>query len=314
MVTGQSPAEGQGTPHISAAVGDRLGQLFKIQSAPAFASCSLQNSTMAVTDIRSQDPVLGVSDPVPREDAYLLCFLVADMRDHQVWEDGHPFPRRTVRAGEFILRDLKRGQAALIDQPHHSIHVYIPRQALDGLADNEGASRIEELAYRPGEPLCDPIVRSLAACLQPAFAKPEQANLLFLDHILLAMGAHVAVTFGNLKRRDKPLSGGLAAWQERRAKEVMRAHLGGDIGLEYVARECQLSVSQFSRAFKTTTGVAPHRWLIQLRVEAAKQCLSDPKIRLAEVALVCGFADQSHLTRVFARYTGVTPAAWRRAR
>lgn len=313
MVNGQSIANKPGTEQHSGGFGERLGALFQIRSAPSFSSCNLKTGTMAVTDIRSDDPVFGVSDPVPREDAYLLCFFVADMHEHQVWEDGRPFPRRTVKAGEFILRDLKRGQAALIDQPHHSMHVYMPRRALDGIADEAGASPIHELVYRPGEPFADTILRNLAACLRLAFEKPEQANLLFLDYILLAMGAQVAATFGDAQRREKPPMGGLAAWQERRAKEVMRAHLGGDISLADVARQCGLSVSQFARAFKTTTGVAPHRWLIQLRVEAAKQHLADPSMRLAEIALCCGFADQSHLTRVFSRYTGITPAAWRRA-
>lgn len=83
--------------------------------------------------------------------------------------------------------------------------------------------------------------------------------------------------------------------------------------LKDVARECRLSVSHFSRAFRRTTGVAPHNWLLTHRVDVAKETLRNTQLSLSEVALVCGFADQSHLTRVFTSMVGVSPGAWRRA-
>lgn len=298
---------------VSGAIGQRLGQLFHMESAPAFVSTGLRAGELAVTDIRSDDPVLGVTDTVPEEDAYLLCLLEREMYQHQIWENGRPLARRTVRVGEFLLRDLKRGQAALIDRPHHSMHFYIPRSALNGFADDAGAPRIGELNHTPGVPICDPIALHLAACFRPALANPDQANRLFLEHALLAMGIHVATTYGGMTQRVRPPNGGLARWQERRAQEMLRAGLRGDISLADIARECGLSVSQFSRAFRESTGSAPHRWLIQQRVEVAKTKLADPTQSLASIALSCGFADQSHLTRVFSRYTGATPAAWRRS-
>jgi AraC family transcriptional regulator len=60
-------------------------------------------------------------------------------------------------------------------------------------------------------------------------------------------------------------------------------------------------------------GVAPHNWLLARRVEVAKERLRDDRLSLLDVALACGFADQSHLTRVFTRVVGVSPGAWRRA-
>jgi AraC family transcriptional regulator len=85
------------------------------------------------------------------------------------------------------------------------------------------------------------------------------------------------------------------------------------VPLKEVARECRLSVSHFSRAFRRSMGAAPHNWLLTRRVEAAKDKLRDDRLSLSDVALACGFADQSHLTRVFTRMVGVSPGAWRRA-
>jgi transcriptional regulator GlxA family with amidase domain len=79
-----------------------------------------------------------------------------------------------------------------------------------------------------------------------------------------------------------------------------------------LARACNLSPGHFTRAFKQTTGQPPHRWLMERRIEKAKQLLTDTTLSLAEIAMACGFADQSHFTRVFSRTTHASPGAWRR--
>jgi AraC-like DNA-binding protein len=116
-----------------------------------------------------------------------------------------------------------------------------------------------------------------------------------------------------MRALPRPVRGGLAPWQVKRAKEILCANLDGRVALKEVARECRLSVSHFSRAFRRSMGVAPHNWLLTRRVELAKEQLRGGRLSLLDVALACGFADQSHLTRVFTRMVGVSPGAWRRA-
>jgi AraC-like DNA-binding protein len=108
--------------------------------------------------------------------------------------------------------------------------------------------------------------------------------------------------------------GGLAPWQAHRAKALMDTNLGAKLPLSQLAEECGLSTRHFARAFRQTTGVPPHRWLLGRRVDRAKDLLRDPALSLAEVALACGFADQSHFTRMFTTVVGVTPGLWRRMR
>jgi AraC-like DNA-binding protein len=302
-----------GDPHVdSGAVGQRLGDLFNIENAPAFVIRRAGMWHMAVTEIRSDNPVMGVIDPVPIEDAFLLGLMFRDQEDHEVWEDGRPCPRHSIAAHQFHLRDLNRAQAALIDQPFHSLQFYLPRESLDEISNDTEARRISELRYRPGVPMSDQVVSSLGSCLRVAFERPEQANGLFIEHVTLALAIHICQTYGGLAPGPRALKGGLAAWQERRAKEMLSARLSGEESLAEIAKECALSVRQFSRAFKETTGVAPHQWLLRRRVEVAQAILRSPHISLAEAALMCGFADQSHLTRVFSRLVGITPGAWRR--
>ncbi|RWR27648.1 AraC family transcriptional regulator [Sinirhodobacter populi] len=94
-------------------------------------------------------------------------------------------------------------------------------------------------------------------------------------------------------------------------------HLEGNLHRRVPAAELAeaagLSESWFAHAFKRTTRETPLQWQMRRRIERAQQALSDPKTSVAEVAAMTGFADQSHLTRVFRTYTGSTPAVWRRS-
>ena len=112
---------------------------------------------------------------------------------------------------------------------------------------------------------------------------------------------------------SRPVRGGLAPWQERRAKEILRANLVGGVPVKELARECRLSMSHFSRAFHRSVGVAPHNWLNEHRIVLSKEKLRDERLSLTDVAFECGFCDQSHLSREFKRTVGVSPGAWRRA-
>jgi AraC-like DNA-binding protein len=116
-----------------------------------------------------------------------------------------------------------------------------------------------------------------------------------------------------LREKVSIARGGLAPWQARRAKELMNANLNGKLPLSQLAEQCGLSVRHFARAFRQSTGVPPHRWLLSRRIERAKELLHDPALALAEVALACGFADQSHFTRMFTTVVGLSPGLWRRA-
>lgn len=107
-------------------------------------------------------------------------------------------------------------------------------------------------------------------------------------------------------------AGTLARWQERRAKELIAANLTDNVTLADLAEACELSIRHFTRAFRGSTGTSPHAWLLHLRVEKAKQLLTSSRRMLADIALDCGFADQSHMTRAFQRSVGVPPGAWRR--
>ena len=112
----------------------------------------------------------------------------------------------------------------------------------------------------------------------------------------------------------KPVARGLAAWQLNLTLQLLLGDLASDFPLALLASQCGLSRSHFSKAFKISMGLPPHRWLMRHRIARAQAALARSDESIAEIAVSCGFADQSHLTRVFHAVVGASPAAWRRRR
>jgi AraC family transcriptional regulator len=158
----------------------------------------------------------------------------------------------------------------------------------------------------------DPVVHHLGICLHTARSRPLEMSSVCADHIASALAAYLKQAHNVVSLPPPAARGGLAPWQLRRAKEMLISRLGEPISLAELARACKLSPSHFARAFRHATGQPPHRWLMEQRIEKAKQLLVDTTLSLAQIALTCGFADQSHFTRVFAQLAQSSPGQWRR--
>jgi AraC family transcriptional regulator len=138
-----------------------------------------------------------------------------------------------------------------------------------------------------------------------------EAQPIFVEYMALAFHAHVVHTYGGVPE-GRSNYGGLAPWQMRRVVEVVEANPGANHTISMLAQGCDLSSSHFARAFKETTGLAPHQWLTRQRIEHARRLLAQTSMELSEIALACGFVDQSHFSRVFARQEKRSPGRWRR--
>jgi len=296
----------------ASAFGAKLGQPLNLKDAPSLITRSLRSAELAVVETRDDNPVPGLCGALPADDAYLVSLKFRDYPDCECWERGRCVIKAHIRGGATYLYDLKRDPRYVIDKPFHSLFFYLPRSALDDIAKQSGAQRIGELAYEPGIGHDDGVVRHLGASLLDALHRPSEANQLFIDHMMLALSAHVAQTYGGLKRNTELGRGGLAPWQMKRACERLESDLGGSLSLQQIAAEFDLSVSHFSRAFRMSTGLPPHQWLLRQRVKAAKQLLTVRDLSLSEIAISAGFANQSHFTRVFSSVVGVSPGVWRR--
>jgi len=220
-------------------------------------------------------------------------------------------PISDCRAGDALFYDLNAVDRANMSTPFHSLHFYLSRGFLTELAADLRVPRIE--GFRPGrdELVRDPFIWRMGRSVRPALAAPFEANQLYASHVMLSLGIYCCATYGGMHTpRTGP--GGLSTWQQRVAKELIEAHIDGTLALSRIAESCGLSTSHFAHAFKVSVGMAPHKWLLHRRVERAKHLLTRP-VSLTDIALECGFADQSHSTRVFRAATGQSPGAWKRS-
>ena len=296
-------------------VSDSYGEAFgKRLNAKAswFISRPFPNSTIAVTELRYEDPQFILSTSPVAEDAFLLGVHLELFERYRYWENDKAAPVSTLRPGETIVYGVERKPTFHMNSRFHSVHFYLHRKALHAIADEAEAPYLDGLRYKPAVSHVDPFLLGVTQRLLPLFRSPESASPILLDHLMLAVGHHVAAAYGGMLPRSRPVNGGLSLSQEKRVKELLAANLSGNLRIADLARECGLSASQFSRAFRRSVGMPPHRWLVQQRIELAKMLLRAPGPSLAEVALISGFSDQSHLTRCFSAWTGMSPGLWRR--
>lgn len=300
----------QASPAAMGLYGPNFGKKFGAEDAPFIRT--LQAGEVAVTELRVTQPPCRLSDPMPRVDAYTVCLMLHEIPNNAYWEDGRQVSAISLRVGESTIQDLQRQPLAMMDKRIHSLIWYLPRSTLNAVADQANVPRIGDLHYKPGVGTFDKTIEHIGLTLLPALQTPERVNRLFSDYVMLAFAVHTAQTYGGMQTVVKQVKGGLAPWQERRAKELIAADLAGAMPLQEVAEACGLSVSQFSRAFRKSTGLPPHAWLLDARIETAKVMLRKREIPLPVIALSCGFADRSHFTRVFTRHVGVSPGLWRK--
>ncbi|MBR0690115.1 helix-turn-helix transcriptional regulator [Bradyrhizobium manausense] len=294
------------------AFGERVRQQLRLKDAPpSLVTRSLRGIDLSVTETQDDNPAEGRSGSMADE-AYLVSLKLHNYPDCELWDHGKCVMKADVRAGTTYLYDLRSDPGFIIDKPFHSMQFYLPRSALDGIVRESRLPPVGDLACQFGFGHDDKVMRHIGACLLEALTRPGEANQLFIDHMMLAFAAHIAQTYGGLQSAAASVRGGLAPWQVKRACERLDANLGGTLALQQIAAEFDLSVSHFSRAFRVSTGLPPHQWLLRQRVKVAQQLMTVRDLPLSEIAISVGFANQSHFTKVFSAQVGVSPATWRR--
>jgi len=134
---------------------------------------------------------------------------------------------------------------------------------------------------------------------------------LYIESLANVLAVHLLRQYSTTQRRVALYEGGLGDRKLLQISEYINAHLDQDIQLADLAELVGISQFHFSRLFKQSMKVSPHQYLLQQRVERAKQLLKTTKCSIVEIALRCGFNSHSHLSKQFRQLTGMTPKAYR---
>ncbi|RQU00883.1 helix-turn-helix transcriptional regulator [Burkholderia cepacia] len=272
---------------------------------------TLPHSQVSISRLKTSRRDIGRTAPYELEDADLVVLQLRAFGEQELWLDGRVARFVPYQAGTVTIHDLDRRWVSDLKGTFDCIHFHLPRRTLEETVDEIGGRQRPQLYLPPHLSKVDPIIHRLGQALLPALAQPGHASRLFVDHVALAFQTHVARQHGGVSERREKSTGKLTAWQERMAKGFLLEHLTGNISIADVAKACGLSRGYFVKAFHQTTGLPPHRWLINQRIERAITYMRTSSMPLHMISDICGFADQSHFTRTFTRITGVSPRRWR---
>lgn len=284
-----------------------------LPDAPVLATSRAARGTgMEFLELNCTRRNVGITAPV-RENAFLFALQLEEASDFDLYADGKSIKPHDFDAGAVAIFDLRMNLASDLRDPFHAVNFYMPHRALLAMGDDGDIPRhVQELRHTVGGTIRDMVVRDLLLSMRPALAKVADVSGLFVDHVALALAIHIAGTYGDVAQLPRQWGGGLAPWQERRAKEIIDANIDDGLTLDALAVACNLSKRHFTRAFRQSTGMAPYQWLQRRRIDKAKQLLARSALSLGAIAGECGFADQSHFSRAFLRIAGMTPGEWRR--
>jgi len=192
------------------------------------------------------------------------------------------------------------------------LHVYLPPALLGEntvICRDIDPAKVE-IAYAHG--LADQVLFHICAPLRDLLHRPRQrTDALFVEGIQVALAAHLLGNYTIDRWRTPDRSPSLDPRRLQRVLDYIEASLGDDIRLEDLAAQACLSPYHFSRLFREATGLSPHRYVTDRRVQAARQELARSRLSLVEIAVEFGFGSQANFTRVFRKAASLTPGQYR---
>ena len=174
------------------------------------------------------------------------------------------------------------------------------------------ASGSERVALVPQFAKPDPLIYQIGLSLKHALQTNPDGSQFYMESLSIALAAHL---LQNYAAHDLPSTthGSLPVAKIQRAMDYINSALSTKLSLKAIAETVGMSQYYFCRSFKQVTGMTPWQYVVQQRINAAKQLLKKPHISVVETSRLLGFSTQSQFTTFFRRHTGISPTAYRKS-
>jgi AraC family transcriptional regulator len=223
---------------------------------------------------------------------------------------GSRFHREFMPRGSFAVIPAGESHRSISGDAAEFLILSIEPEFVDRVAQDWHTEKplqlIPQFALEPNA-----FVLEIGLALKKEMEAGCPAGSLYGDSLATALVAYLLRHYATFKPQPTAYADGLSKHKLNQALEYIHTHLELEIKLEDLAKVVGISPYYFCRLFKQSVGVAPYRYVIQQRVERAKQLLKNAELVIADVALQCGFASQSHFTKHFRQFTGITPRVYR---
>jgi AraC family transcriptional regulator len=194
------------------------------------------------------------------------------------------------------------------------LHIFLPGQPFDEtvLRDLDIDPRRVELRYEAIAQ--DAFIGQIAGQILGELDHESASGRLLMEALGLALAAHLVHKYSAVDLRRSPLRNADKPLDPRRLARVMefiRCNLDSDLTVSQLASVACMSAAHFARSFRLATGLPPHEFVSQQRLELAKTRLLRDDVQIGEIAFAAGFSSQANFTRAFRKAVGVTPAQFR---
>lgn len=157
----------------------------------------------------------------------------------------------------------------------------------------------------------DAVIYSLGLALNKEIESDNNHSLLYAESAATMLAVHILRHYAVQKPIIKDFTGGIPRSQLKLVIEYIEDNLQRNLSLIELAKIVQMSPNYFVRLFKQSTGVTPYQYVLDCRINKAKELLKNRKLTLAEISQQLGFYDQSRFTNTFSKRMGITPKKYR---
>ena len=153
----------------------------------------------------------------------------------------------------------------------------------------------------------DILIQGILSALRQELESGKIGGYLLIDSLKTGLAIHLLRNYCTAPPRLSSYTDGLSKFKLQQITEYINEHLHEEVKLIELAAIVQISPYHFLRLFKQSTGITPHQYILQRRIDKAKYLLRQSELSITDIALRVGFCDQSHFTRCFKRLVGMTP-------
>lgn len=199
------------------------------------------------------------------------------------------------------------------DEPLVVTHLYLSPGLLAGIASEAMDCHVAEVQLADVLRTDDPVLTSMVETIAAEARQTALGGPLYVESLSRALGVHLLRRYASIRLPSRQSGARLSPAEMRKIDDYIADHLAEPLTLGDMAAQVGMTTDLFTRCFRASFGMPPYRHVTARRVKMAGQLLAQGRLAVKEVAALCGFADQAHLTRVYARETGVTPGVFRRS-
>ena len=158
----------------------------------------------------------------------------------------------------------------------------------------------------------DPLIQQIGLSLKSDIEAGYPTGKIFGESAATMLAARLLHQHSSRSPKQISDETGLSSYSLRLVLDYIRSHLSQDLAIVDLAQVAGMSPYYFMRMFKRSMHVTVRQYIIQKRIDRAKELLRSRELSMVEVSLQCGFSNQSHFTNVFRQLTQTTPNAYRR--